>query len=136
MNAGLPGTGIGGVFYLLSALLMPFFEVVRTLRGNSSWSRWVLLLRQLAMAAGILAGMWALGLLLGLLLLARPDHEIAQIINAHIVGQLDQVAAQFERVAKINVFHIAPVIMSLFTLTIIITTTNVLRIFYRPTNPQ
>ena len=129
MNAGLPGTGIGGVFYLLSALLMPLFEVVNTLRGGSSWVRWGMLLRQLIMAAGILGGMWALGLVLGLLLEARPDHEIARMINLHI-------AAQFEQATKLNVFHIAPVIMSIVTLTVIITTTNVLRIFYPPADPQ
>jgi len=129
MNAGLPGTGIGGVFYLMSALLMPLFELIQTLRGRSSWSRWALLIKQLAMAAGIIGGMWALGVLLGLLLEARPDHEFVRMINAHIAGQLEQAA-------KINVFHIAPVIMSLVTLTIIITTTNVLRIFYRPTTSQ
>jgi hypothetical protein len=129
MNAGLPGTGIGGVFYLLSALLMPFYELIQTLRGQSSWSRWALLFKQLAMAAGIIGGMWALGVLLGLLLEARPDHEFVRMVNDHIAGQLEQAS-------KINIFHIAPVIMSIVTLTIIITTTNVLRIFYRPTNPQ
>lgn len=129
MTAGLPGTGIGGIFYLLSALLMPFYELVNTVRGKSSWARWALLLKQLAMAGGIIGGMWALGLLLGLLLEARPDQELIRIMNAHIADQIQQAT-------KINVFHIAPVIMSMVTLTVIITTTNVLRIFYRPTNPQ
>lgn len=129
MTAGLPGTGIGGVFYLLSALLMPFFELVKTLRGQSSWLRWTLVIRQLAMAFGIVAGMWLLGILLGLLLEAQPDIEIARIVNAEITGQ-------FERVIKINVFHIVPVIMSMLTLTLIITTANVLRLFYRPTDRQ
>lgn len=136
MNAGLPGTGIGGIFYLLSALLMPLFEVVNTLRGKSNWARWALLLKQLAMAAGIIAGMWALGLLLGLLLETRPEYEIAKIINSHIMGQLDRVTEQLGLAAKINVFHIAPLIMSTVTLAIIVTTTNVLRIFYRPTDSQ
>lgn len=129
MNAGLPGTGIGGVFYLLCALLMPFFELVKTLRGQSSWVRWALIFRQLTMAVGIVAGMWALGLLLGLLLEARPDIEMMKMIHAHLAGH-------FEMASKINVFHIAPVIMSIMTLTIIITTTNMLRIFYRPVNRQ
>jgi hypothetical protein len=40
MNAGLPGTGIGGVFYLVSALFMPFFELFKTLRGESNLERW------------------------------------------------------------------------------------------------
>lgn len=136
MNAGLPGTGIGGIFYLLSALLMPLFEVVNTLRGRSSWSRWGLLFKQLVMAGGIIAGMWALGLLLGLLLDARPEYEFMRVINGHITGQLDQIIGQLDMASKINVFHIAPVIMSMVTLMVIITTTNVLRIFYRPTDSQ
>jgi len=68
MTAGLPGTGIGGVFYLLSALLMPFVELVKTLRGQSSWPRWVLVIRQFAMASGIVAGMWMLGIVLTLII--------------------------------------------------------------------
>ena len=129
MNAGLPGTGIGGVFYLLCALLMPFFELVKTVRGQSSWGRWVLIFRQLTMAAGIVTGMWAFGLLLGLLLEARPDIEMMKMIHA-------QLAGHFEMTSKINVFHIAPIIMSVMTLAIIITTTNMLRIFYRPITRQ
>ena len=129
MTAGLPGTGIGGVFYLLSALLMPLFELVNTLRGQSSWGRWAMVFRQLAMASGIIAGMWMMGILLGLLLEARPDIAVARMVNAEISVQLEQVA-------NINVFHIAPVIMSIFTLALIITVTHVLRLFYRPTVSQ
>lgn len=129
MTAGLPGTGIGGVFYLLSALLMPLVELVKTLRGQSSWPRWVLVIRQLAMASGIIAGMWMLGIALGLLLEAQPDVEIARIVNT-------EIAVRLEQVAKLNVFHIAPVIMSMLTLTLIIMMTNVLRLFYRPTKHQ
>jgi len=129
MTAGLPGTGIGGVFYLLSALLMPLVELVKTLRGQSSWPRWVLVIRQFAMASGIVAGMWMLGIVLGLLLEAQPDVEIARIVNT-------EIAVRLEQVAKLNVFHIAPVIMSMLTLTLIIVMTNVLRLFYRPTERQ
>ena len=129
MTAGLPGTGIGGVFYLLSALLMPLVELVKTLRGQSSGRRWLLVIRQLALASGIVAGMWMLGILLGLLLEVSPDIDIVSIVNTG-------VAVQLERVATINVFHIAPVIMSMLTLTFIIMTTHVLRLFYRPTERQ
>lgn len=129
MTAGLPGTGIGGVFYLLSALLMPLVELVKTLRGQSSGRRWLLVIRQLALATGIVAGMWMLGILLGLLLEVQPDVDIVSIVNT-------EVAVQLERAAKINVFHIAPVIMSMLTLTFIIMTTHVLRLFYRPTERQ
>ena len=55
-NAGLPGTGLGGFFYILMALLMPFYELYLTLLGRSSWARWKLVIYQLFIAAGILAG--------------------------------------------------------------------------------
>ena len=59
MNAGLPGTGIGGLFYLVTALLMPAVEMVRTLRGRSSVARWRIVLRQVTLALGVLGGLWA-----------------------------------------------------------------------------
>ncbi len=58
MNIGLPGTGIGGLFYLLAALSMPIFEIVRTLRGRSSWQRWRLVFRQTGLAAGVISALW------------------------------------------------------------------------------
>lgn len=57
MNAGLPGTGLGGLFYLLLALVMPFVELVQTVRGRSSRERWRLVLTQLGVALGIIAVM-------------------------------------------------------------------------------
>jgi hypothetical protein len=44
--AGLPGIGLSGLFTLLSALLMPPIELVRTLAGRSSWQRWRVVGRQ------------------------------------------------------------------------------------------
>ena len=58
-NAGLPGTGIGGLFYLLLALAMPFVEVVRSVRGRRGPSRWRLVLTQFAQACAILAALVA-----------------------------------------------------------------------------
>src|SRR5438876_5809402 len=64
MTAGLPGVGIGGLFYLLSALLMPFIELGRTVRGRSSLERWRLVARQWLVAVGMIAALtaavWAL----------------------------------------------------------------------------
>lgn len=64
MTVGLPGAGIGGLFYLMAALLMPVRELGRTLRGRSSLARWGLVGRQFANAAGIAAGTWATGWLI------------------------------------------------------------------------
>src|SRR3954471_15009449 len=50
MGAGIPGTGMATLFYLVSALLMPLCELVRTVQGRSSWARWRLVCRHLAFA--------------------------------------------------------------------------------------
>jgi len=52
-NAGLPGTGLGGLFYLVLAFWMPVAELPRTLRGRSSRARWRQIGAQFALAAGI-----------------------------------------------------------------------------------
>lgn len=63
MNPGLPGMGIGGLFYILSALLMPICEVRRRLQGGAP-GRWPLVARQFGIAIGIVGAMsgvfWAL----------------------------------------------------------------------------
>jgi hypothetical protein len=63
MNPGLPGAGIGGLFYVLSALWMPICELWRRWRGDAP-GQWLLVARQFAIAVGIVASMtgvfWAL----------------------------------------------------------------------------
>jgi hypothetical protein len=123
MTAGMPGTGIGGVFYLASALVMPFIELLRTLRGRSSKERWRLVLRQLAMSALITAGMWLIGLLLGV---------IVEFFNAGVNERLAHIlhVEQSSGLLHLNVFHVAPMIVSLTTLTLIICATLVMRLVF------
>jgi len=63
MSPGLPGTGIGGLFYILSALWMPVCELWRRSRGDAP-GRWPVVARQFGIAVGIVASMsgvfWAL----------------------------------------------------------------------------
>lgn len=66
MNAGLPGTGIGGFFYLITAFFMPINEIVMTIRGESSLKRWIFVARQSAIAGGIILGIWSMGDVLGI----------------------------------------------------------------------
>lgn len=54
MFAGLPGIGVGTLFYVLTALWMPFRELPRLVQGKSSLSAWALILRQLFHSAGII----------------------------------------------------------------------------------
>ena len=67
MNVGLPGVGLGGMFYLLSALLMPLHALAQRVRGATS-KRASFVLRQVALAVGIAGALWLTGWLLGLLL--------------------------------------------------------------------
>ena len=67
MVAGIPGAGIGGLFYLLAAFTLPLRLVRRWWRGerqppagDGSW-------RQVGMALGIVAGIWLTGWMLGLI---------------------------------------------------------------------
>jgi hypothetical protein len=57
MSAGLPGVGLSGLFFIVSALLMLPLEIVRTLRGRSSRARWVAVVRQFAIAVAMLTAM-------------------------------------------------------------------------------
>lgn len=65
MFAGLPGTGLGGLFYALLILLMPLREL--WLRGRQG--RWRFIARQWALLGGILLGLsleaWLLASLMG-----------------------------------------------------------------------
>lgn len=67
MNAGIPGIGLGGLFFVLSAFLMLFIEIVRTLQGRSNLKRWRLVGRQSGLACGIVAAtivmLWMLEML-------------------------------------------------------------------------
>ena len=68
MNVGMPGTGIGGMFYLVSALATPLSEAYRRVRGGvtgAGTGGWRPVAGQTALAGAILAGMWATGWLLG-----------------------------------------------------------------------
>jgi hypothetical protein len=50
MGAGIPGTGMATLFYIISAVAMPLIEIVHTVRGRSSWARWGLIARHLVVA--------------------------------------------------------------------------------------
>lgn len=65
MSAGIPGLGLGGVFFVISALLSPVLELHRTARGRSSAAAWRQVGRQFAIAvAMVIAVECALRLLL------------------------------------------------------------------------
>ncbi|MHC4789503.1 MAG: hypothetical protein ACYS8K_09925 [Planctomycetota bacterium] len=58
MPAGLPGTGIGGTFYLVMVALMPARELWATLRRRSNLRRWRCVVRSFALGLGICGGLY------------------------------------------------------------------------------
>lgn len=69
MFAGLPGIGVGTLFYVMMAFWMPLREIPRVFQGTSSLATWKLIVQQMFYAAGIVATvmgaekimLWALG---------------------------------------------------------------------------
>jgi hypothetical protein len=55
VSAGLPGLGLGGLFFIFSALLAPFRQLWRTFRGRSRSGDWAMIGRQFAQAAVMVA---------------------------------------------------------------------------------
>ncbi len=81
MTVGVPGTGIGGMFYLVSALAMPLRQAYRSLRRRPS-AGWRIVAGQTAMAGAILAAIWVTGWLVGIAITASaafiaPPHLLA-----------------------------------------------------------
>lgn len=68
MTVGLPGAGIGGLFYLLAGLLMPVREAWLTVTGRSTRRRWRTVLHQFSISGGIVGGTYASGWLLAAVL--------------------------------------------------------------------
>ena len=64
MTAGLPGTGLGGLLYLLLVAWMPFRELWMVMTGRSTGRRWKAVGLMVAMAAAI--GLSLVGELWGL----------------------------------------------------------------------
>ncbi|HTY45945.1 MAG TPA: hypothetical protein VMD52_08155 [Patescibacteria group bacterium] len=90
MTAGLPGTGIGGFFYLLSALLMPVNECIYTVLGRSRPARWRKVSRQTLCSLGILAGIWCTAWILAHIL--HCAHQLSSSAPSE-VPQLLRIAA-------------------------------------------
>lgn len=70
MSVGLPGSGIGGVFYLLSAVWMPVHCAQRSVRGHQGQLR--LMLRQTTLALLIIGMLWGTGVVIELVLTSTP----------------------------------------------------------------
>jgi len=116
MTAGLPGVGIGGIFYLASAIMMPVRSLYAMVTGRADEARWRVALRQAAIAGGILVALWITGLALGWVIMT----VFPQATNASGSG----VASAHVR----SVVRTSALLLSLGTLAAVLTFVQVLRV--------
>lgn len=124
MTAGLPGVGIGGIFYLASAIAMPFRSLYAVLAGRAHEARWRVAIVQAGIAAGILGALWLTGLALGWVVTTLLPHAAVAITApgaapAHVR----------------NVVRTGALLLSLGTLAAVLTFVQLLRVVLpvRPT---
>lgn len=75
MTAGLPGAGIGGLFYLASSILLPVRSLWRRARGLPDTVPLRQQLHSLLMAFGIMGALWVSGWMLAFIV---PDDMLPQ----------------------------------------------------------
>ncbi len=116
MIAGLPGTGIGGLFYLIIALFMPIREFYFKIRNKDDVKRWQIVKKHYLLTIWIILGMLITGWLLGWLI------EIIIPTNNVISGNSGHVE---------NVIRISTFLFTLITLIIVYLNIHVLRFIFR-----
>jgi len=83
MTVGIPGAGIGGLFYLAAAVLLPLRNLIRN-RGDRRAARSATV--QAAIAVGIVASLWTTGWVLAALLGPDVARTSAIQVNGQPVG--------------------------------------------------
>jgi len=87
MIAGLPGTGIGGLFYLLASGWMAFREGWSKLkRRRRDLSRSKVVKGQLLLGLVIVASMWAMGETIGRLISLLPTTLLNRLLGPHALS--------------------------------------------------
>jgi hypothetical protein len=125
MVAGLPGTGIGGLFYLLLVALMPLRHGWRALRHRARAGQGRLVLRSLAFAGAILVVLWVQAWVLQAALLA-----LAPLFADGLPAVLAQVAG-----TSTSAYVKAAAFATFGSLALVIGAVHVLRLVVRPPAP-
>ena len=109
MSAGLPGAGLAGLFFVLSALLAVPIEVVRTVQGRSSRAAWMQVTRNAALALAMIAAVQLF--FMGISAIAR-----------HLMHGKSPLA---------RTLPVAPVLMALAVLVVVLLTAKALELALR-----
>jgi hypothetical protein len=70
--AGLPGTGLGGIFYVLLVIWMVLRESWFAARGSSTSGRWTRIARLGSLSGTIVVSLWVEGIMLQALIAEAP----------------------------------------------------------------
>ncbi len=125
MTAGVPGTGIGGLFYLIIALWMPvrelFFFCIRRKVGPG---RLAPVIRHAVITAWIILAMWAAGEFIGLLFtLFRMTGR-----NTDLFGKAGlSIAIRNSH----SILHLTPFLLTLAVLIAVYLSMHALRLYVR-----
>lgn len=115
MTVGLPGTGVGGMFYMLSALVMPLVEALRRARDRRPGA-WREVIEQVAITAGILGAMAATGWLV-----VKALANAARLVLPMMSGAA--------RLPTASVIRTAMLVLTLGTLALVLTSVELLRLW-------
>ena len=118
--AGIPGTGIGGLFYALAALLSPLRHMWRRRSDRPTTSSAREVLGTTLLALGVIAGIWVTGWLLGFLV----PRQVLQFASAAAPARSIAVTP--------NVVRVAAIAAGFITLLSILTVVEVARLLTRP----
>jgi len=110
VSAGLPGAGLAGVFFVLSALLAVPIEAARTVQGRSSRAAWIQVTRNAALALAMIAAL--------------------QLFFMGISAIVRRVA-EHGRSPLPKTLPVAPVLMALAILVIVLSTAKALELALR-----
>ncbi|WP_119069667.1 hypothetical protein [Rubrobacter indicoceani] len=128
MHAGIPGIGLGGLFFVLSAFLMLATELVRTFQGRSSLRRWRVVGLQSAIASGIvLVTVLMLWLLDALFLRPAPGN----VAGPGGYGANTTAGDRFLESVSALPIAAAPILGTLALLVFVLCLSEVARIFVR-----
>jgi hypothetical protein len=131
VTAGLPGIGIGGLFFLLSAIFMPVAEVYRTARGRSNAGQWKLVARQFVMAWVIIFAvervLWIVKVITALVLSPPASDGSGGAGTASVLRDLPTTA-----------LPVVPILVTLACLSLVLASSYVMRLWYarRDSNPR
>lgn len=118
MNIGLPGTGIGGIFYLFSILIMFFVECVRGLKRRTWSPSLSLAVREMMLLLGVVACMVGLSWFL--------SRSLAIIQSKVAIGGIFEHAP-----VPAHFLAFAPFIMTACTFVVLVVGVQVAGFFFR-----